>query len=69
MTDFITAHQISGTLGLIDLVVVGLAIILLFVISYIFGREEKDTKDFFVGGRKSLQLWPAFLLSLLKSAP
>ncbi len=35
-----------------DLIVVGLAIALLFIISYIFGREEKDTKDFFVGGRK-----------------
>ena len=52
MSEFLTAHQISGTLGLIDLIVVGLAIIILFVISYIFGREEKDTKDFFVGGRK-----------------
>jgi SSS family solute:Na+ symporter len=35
-----------------DLIIVGLAVGLLFVISYIFGREEKDTKDFFVGGRK-----------------
>ena len=52
MSEFLTVHQISGTLGLIDLIEVGLAIILLFVISYIFGREEKDTKDFFVGGRK-----------------
>jgi SSS family transporter len=25
--------------------------VLLFVISYIFGREEKDTNDFFLGGR------------------
>jgi len=52
MSEFLTVHQISGTLGLIDLIEVGLAIILLFVISYIFGREEKDTKDFFIGGRK-----------------
>ena len=52
MNDFLTVHQISGTLGRIDLIEVGLAIILLFVISYIFGRKEKDTKDFFIGGRK-----------------
>jgi solute:Na+ symporter, SSS family len=37
---------------MIDLIVVGLAVVFLFVISYVFGREEKDTKDFFVGGRK-----------------
>ncbi len=52
MSEFLTVHQISGTLGLIDLIEVGLAIILLFVISYIFGREEKNTKDYFIGGRK-----------------
>jgi SSS family solute:Na+ symporter len=26
--------------------------VLLFVISYVFGREEKDTNDFFLGGRR-----------------
>jgi SSS family transporter len=46
------SHQILGVIGQIDLIVAGLAVILLFVISYIFGREEKDTRDFFVGGRK-----------------
>ncbi len=52
MSEFLSVHQISGTLGRLDLIVVGIAIALLFVISYIFGREEKDTKDFFIGGRK-----------------
>jgi solute:Na+ symporter, SSS family len=52
MTDFLTAQPIAGALSRIDLIVVGMAVVLLFVISYIFGREEKDTKDFFVGGRK-----------------
>ena len=27
------------------------AVLLLFVISYIFGRQERDTEDFFLGGR------------------
>ena len=48
----LNALQQLGAIGQVDLIVVGLAVILLFVISYIFGREEKDTKDFFLGGRK-----------------
>ncbi len=28
------------------------AVLLLFVISYVFGREERDTQDFFLGGRR-----------------
>lgn len=28
------------------------AILLLFVISYVFGRQERDTEDFFLGGRR-----------------
>jgi SSS family transporter len=51
MTDAVAAQQILG-IGRVDLIIVGLAVGLLFVISYIFGREEKDTGDFFVGGRK-----------------
>jgi SSS family solute:Na+ symporter len=39
-------------MAMVDLIIVGLAVILLFVISYVFGREEKDTGDYFVGGRK-----------------
>ena len=52
MSGLIASQQILGAIGQADLIIVGLAVILLFVISYIFGREEKDTKDFFVGGRK-----------------
>ncbi len=29
-----------------------IAVALLFVISYVFGREERDTQDFFLGGRQ-----------------
>jgi len=36
----------------LDLSIVGAAVALLFVISYLFGREEKDTHDFFLGGRR-----------------
>jgi SSS family transporter len=28
------------------------AVLLLFVISYVFGRQERDTEDFFLGGRR-----------------
>jgi len=37
--------------GLDGAIVAG-AVLLLFVISYVFGREEKDTEDFFLGGRR-----------------
>lgn len=36
----------------LDLIIVGLSVALLFVISYLFGRKEEDTNDFFIGGRK-----------------
>lgn len=36
----------------IDLTIVILSVFLLFVISYIFGRKEKNTNDFFLGERK-----------------
>ncbi len=36
----------------VDLAIVGVAVVLLFVISYVFGREEKNTNDFFLGGRR-----------------
>jgi SSS family transporter len=44
--------QLDGSLGGLDGVLVGGAIALLFVISYVFGRHEKDTDDFFLGGRR-----------------
>jgi SSS family transporter len=42
----------AGTLSGIDWGIVGVGVALLFVISYVFGREEKDTADFFLGGRR-----------------
>jgi len=42
----------AGTLGGIDITIVVVAVLLLFVISYVFGREEKDTNDFFLGRRR-----------------
>jgi len=42
----------TGALSGLDWGIVGVAVVLLFVISYIFGREEKDTNDFFLGGRR-----------------
>jgi SSS family transporter len=51
MTEFGAAQEMTGAFGRIDLMVVGLSVVLMLVISYIFGREEKDTNDFFLGGR------------------
>jgi len=48
----VIGQNIAGALGWIDILVISLAMIPLFVISYVFGREEKDTGDFFLGGRK-----------------
>ena len=42
----------TGALSGLDWGIVGVAVVLLFVNSYIFGREEKDTNDFFLGGRR-----------------
>ncbi|MBN1807035.1 MAG: sodium/solute symporter [Sedimentisphaerales bacterium] len=42
----------TGTLSGLDWGIVGVSALLLFVISYVFGREERDTNDFFLGGRK-----------------
>ena len=51
MTNLVLTGNIVAALGGVDLVIVGLSVVLLFVISYVFGREEKDTNDFFLGGR------------------
>ena len=48
--NFIIAQ--TGTLSGLDWGIVGVGALLLFVISYVFGREEKDTNDFFLGGRR-----------------
>jgi SSS family transporter len=41
----------TNSLNGIDWSIVGIGALLLFVISYVFGREEKNTNDFFLGGR------------------
>ena len=47
-----TVENFAGTLGRIDILIIAVAVLLLFVISYVFGREEKDTNDFFLGRRR-----------------
>jgi SSS family transporter len=42
----------TGALSGLDWGIVGVGALLLFVISYVFGREERDTNDFFLGGRR-----------------
>jgi SSS family transporter len=42
----------TGTLSGLDWGIVGLGAALLFVISYVFGCEERNTNDFFLGGRR-----------------
>ena len=34
----------------LDLIIAAVAVLLLFAISYVFGRGENDTRDFFLGG-------------------
>jgi len=45
-------QQLGGSFSSLDAVFVGGAIALLFVISYVFGRHEENTEDFFLGGRR-----------------
>ncbi|MEN6335209.1 MAG: sodium/solute symporter [Phycisphaerales bacterium] len=52
VTEDAITQQLGGSLGGLDGVFVAGAIALLFVISYVFGRHEKDTEDFFLGGRQ-----------------
>jgi len=48
----VAIENIAGSLGRIDILIIAAAVLLLFVISYVFGREEKDTNDFFLGRRR-----------------
>ena len=48
--NFIVAQ--TNTLSGLDWTIVGIGASMLFVISYVFGREERDTNDFFLGGRR-----------------
>jgi SSS family solute:Na+ symporter len=52
MIQFGLTQNIAAVTGQTDLIIVGLAILLLFAISYVFGREEKDINDYFLGSRK-----------------
>ena len=52
MIEDIAGQDFAGTLGGIDVLLVIAAVLLLFVISYVFGRNEKDTNDFFLGRRR-----------------
>ena len=45
-------HILAAGLGRTDAAIVAVAVLLLFVISWIFGRREKDTNDYFLGGRR-----------------
>ena len=47
-----SVESFAGTLGRLDILIIAAAVLLLFVITYIFGREEKDTNDFFLGRRR-----------------
>jgi SSS family solute:Na+ symporter len=52
MNEMAPVQYLAGHLGGIDLIIVASAVFVLFVISYIFGRKEKNTNDFFLGERK-----------------
>jgi solute:Na+ symporter, SSS family len=47
----IFVRPLTGSLGLLDIIVVGVSVALLFVIAYMAGRKESDTSDYFVGKR------------------
>ena len=52
MNETASIQYLSGYLSGLDLTIAATAVLFLFVISYIFGRRENDTRDFFLGGRK-----------------
>ncbi len=58
-------QPLEGSLSRLDLALVAGTIALLFVISYFFGRQERDTRDFFLGGRRVP--WPIACLSFVAS--
>jgi SSS family transporter len=60
MIEDIAIQDYTGGLGRVDLLIVAMSVLLLFVISYVFGREERDTSDFFLGRRRM----PSFVACL-----
>lgn len=56
----ISAFQRMTGLAPLDYAILGTALAALFVISYFKGREEADTKDYFLGNRKT-PVWVATL--------
>jgi solute:Na+ symporter, SSS family len=52
MNETLLAAKIISGLGWLDFLVLSGAIGIVFIISYLSGRKEKDTHDFFLGGRK-----------------
>ncbi len=52
MSDAPAVGQLVGALGALDLVVVAAAVAGLLLIAYLSGRRERDTADFFLGGRR-----------------
>lgn len=52
MNEIATLQRITG-LAPLDYGILGAAIIALFVIAFVKGRGEKDTKDYFLGSRKT----------------
>ena len=61
----------AGNLGGLDWGIVGVGAALLFVISYVFGCEERDTDDFFLGGRRvpPVVACPSFLATEITFLP
>jgi solute:Na+ symporter, SSS family len=49
--DDIFVRTLTGSLGALDIIVVGASIALLFAIAYLAGRKESDTSEYFVGRR------------------
>ena len=45
-------QNIMAAITSVDILLLSIVVIPLFIISYFFGKEEKDTGDFFLGGRK-----------------
>ena len=59
MNETAAFEQITGLLP-VDYAILGIAVAALFVISYFKGRGETDTKDYFLGSRKT-PVWVATL--------